>query len=203
VSRPTVLVTGCAGYIGSVLVGRLLAANYRVIGVDNLRYQNGPALFQYVGNPNFEFHLGSVTSVGGIIKLADKADAVIPLAALVGAPICDEHHEAAEKINRDAVVDMVRGLSPNHTVIYPNTNSGYGQTDGTSFVTEEDPLNPISLYGRTKCDAEKAVLDHPRGTSLRLATVFGVSPRMRTDLMVNSSLSPCATRSTFTTEATK
>jgi nucleoside-diphosphate-sugar epimerase len=186
VSRPTVLVTGCAGYIGSVLVGHLLKANYRVIGVDNLRYQNWPALFQYVGNPNFEFHLGSVTSVSGILKLAAKADAVIPLAALVGAPICDEHPEAAENINRDAIVLMVRGLSHNQTVIYPNTNSGYGQTDGTSFVTEDDPLTPISLYGRTKCDAEKAVLDHPHGTSLRLATVFGASPRMRTDLMVNS-----------------
>lgn len=182
--RPTVLLTGCAGYIGSVLVGHLLRANYRVIGVDSLMWGNGQALLPHVGNPHFEFHRNDVEDAA-VDLMADKADVVIPLAALVGAPLCERYDDAARRVNHRAVAELVRHLSPNQLVIYPNTNSGYGQTDGESFVTEEDRLTPISVYGETKCAAEKAVLDHPNGIAFRLATVFGASPRMRLDLMVN------------------
>lgn len=180
-----VLVTGCAGYIGSVLVDFLLKQRYTVIGVDNLIYNNGSALFGYVGHPLFEFHRLSVCEEEKIFKLAAEADVIIPLAAIVGAPACDKKGYMARVTNHYAVANLVKTLSNFQTVIYPNTNSGYGQTDGESFCTEEDKLTPISLYAVTKCDAEQAVLSHPRGASLRLATVFGVSPRPRLDLMVN------------------
>lgn len=183
--RPTVLLTGAAGYIGSTLVGHLLDARYRVIGVDNLTYDNGPALLPYVGHPHFSFERLDVQDEAPVNILARKADVVIPLAALVGAPLCEREPERARAVNRAAVESLARTLSPHQLLLYPNTNSGYGQTDGNSFVTEEDPLTPISVYGETKCAAERAVLDHPNGIAFRLATVFGASPRMRLDLMVN------------------
>ncbi len=180
-----VLVTGCAGYIGSTLVGYLIREGYQVVGVDNLRYRNGSALLGYLGQPEFEFHRFDVRDVSAVQELAGYAEVVIPLAALVGAPICDKDPQSAIDINQQATIELVSSLSNNQKVVYPNTNSGYGQTDGTSYCTEEDPLNPISVYGITKCLSEQAVLEHPRGVALRLATVFGMSPRPRLDLMVN------------------
>lgn len=183
-STPKIVVTGCAGYIGSVLVGHLLKSGCRVVGIDSLLFHNGPALFNYLGNPNFEFHRMDVRNPE-IEGLYAKADGIIPLAALVGAPLCQSNHAEAREVNFEAIAKLCRTASKQQRIIYPNTNSGYGQTDGESEVTENDPLNPISVYGKTKCDAEKAVLDHPNSVVLRLATVFGASPRMRMDLMVN------------------
>lgn len=180
----TVLVTGCAGYVGSVLTGELLAAGHKVIGVDYLLYDNGRALGGLVGNPGFEFHRHDVCDRTTMRTLASRADVVIPLAALVGAPVCKKHPDEATKVNYQAVKDLADDCSPAQLVLYPNTNSGYGQTAGDEQVTEESPMNPISVYGVTKCNAEKAVLDRG-GVAFRLATVFGVSPRMRFDLMVN------------------
>lgn len=180
-----VLVTGCAGYLGSVLLRRLLDNHHAVVGADSLRYQNGHALLPYLGERNFEFHRLDVRDTDGAARLAARADAVVLLAALVGAPVCDEHQGEAVSTNCDAIAFLLRRLSPSQRVLYPNTNSGYGQTDGTRACTEDDPLDPVSLYGTTKCEAEKAVLDRDNSASLRLATVFGASPRMRMDLLVN------------------
>jgi len=187
-SDPKILVTGCAGYVGSVLVGRLLDWGYTVVGVDKLMFNNGPALLPYLGHPCFEFHELDVQDTLPVSGLAAECDVVIPLAALVGAPLCDKdgrHNEMAHAVNYWAVKNLVKGLSHHQLVIYPNTNSGYGTTEGTRACTEDDQLAPISTYGWTKGEGEKAVLDHPKGVSFRLATVFGASPRMRLDLMVN------------------
>lgn len=184
-SSPTVLVTGCAGYIGSVLVGDLLESGCQVIGVDCFAYHNACGVMPHIGKHRFEFHYGLVEDEQLMKPLANRADVIIPLAALVGAPICERFQSLAKCTNLDAVRMLVGLCSPAQRILYPNTNSGYGSTDGVKPCTEKDPMNPISVYGVTKCEAEKAVLDHPNSAVLRLATVFGVSPRMRFDLMVN------------------
>lgn len=185
-SVPTVFVTGCAGYVGSVLVGRLLRAGCKVIGVDDLSVGSPHALLGHVANPRFEFHRLDVRDFPSLMMAgADKADVVVPLAAVVGAPACQKRPEYAKEVNQDAVGALVKRLSRDQRVVYPNTNSGYGETDGSSECTEADPLSPISVYGVTKCEGEKYVLDHPNSVVFRLATVFGASPRMRLDLMVN------------------
>lgn len=184
-SKGRVMVTGCAGYIGSVLCQRLIRDGFEVLGVDSLTYHNQSAVMHLIGERKFNFLLHDVRDVEGLRPFIQQADAIIPLAAVVGAPACDRDPGYATQVNSLAIRKMVRELSPHQRVIYPNTNSGYGQTDGKTFVTEADPLKPISLYGATKVEAEQAVLAHPLGVSLRLATVFGPSPRMRFDLMVN------------------
>jgi nucleoside-diphosphate-sugar epimerase len=181
----TILVTGVAGYIGSVLTGHLLAEGVKVIGVDNLMFRNGHAILGYMGNQNFEFYHHDVRDWTYVNKLATQADIVIPLAALVGAPICSRLPDEATHANFIAIRNLVTNLSPRQRVVFPNTNSGYGQTDGTTQCTEQDALTPISHYGRTKCDAEHIVLERDNAVVMRLATVFGVSPRMRFDLLVN------------------
>lgn len=178
-----VLVTGAAGYIGSQLCGYLLRAGYHVIAVDNLMYNNMHALLGHLGDSRFEFYKMDVRD--GLSIIASRSDVVIPLAALVGAPLCEQRRPEAWAVNYGAVKELVESLSPGQRVILPNTNSGYGATNGETFCVEEDELNPISEYGRSKCEAEKAVLDHENSVVLRLATVFGSSPRMRMDLMVN------------------
>lgn len=182
---PRVLVTGCAGYIGSILTPKLLTYGCKVIGVDNLSLDNGRALFGVLGHPNFEFHRLDVREARLLADLASKCDVVMPLAALVGAPVCEKNPKDAFEVNHIAITTLVRGLSQSQRVVFPNTNSGYGQTDGASEVTENDPMEPVSVYGHSKCLGERAVLEHPNSMVLRLATVFGASPRMRFDLMVN------------------
>ena len=179
-----VLVTGGAGYLGSVLCERLLTAGHRVTVVDNLMYGQ-PALFHLCHNQNFDFVFGDVRNESLIGELAKKADVIIPLAAIVGAPACDREPALTVAIHIDAMRSLRAKLSPNQLVIYPTTNSGYGTQSGDVFCTEETPLEPISLYGQTKCQSEQEWLEFPNAITLRLATVFGISPRMRLDLLVN------------------
>jgi nucleoside-diphosphate-sugar epimerase len=180
----SVLVTGGAGYIGSVLCERLLAAGHRVTAVDNLLYGE-QSLFHLCPNPDFDFIFGDARDEALLRPLVAKADVIIPLAALVGAPVCDREPEMATSTNLGAVRLINRLRSPRQLLLYPTTNSGYGTKTGAVHCTEETPLEPVSLYGRTKVDAEAEVLGTPLAVSFRLATVFGTSPRMRLDLLVN------------------
>jgi len=179
-----VLVTGGAGYLGSVLCERLLNAGCRVTTVDNLMYQQR-SLFHLCGNPNFNFVFGDVRDKELMGRLVKAADVLIPLAAVVGAPACERDPGLARSVNLEAV-RLLNGLrSADQLVVYPTTNSGYGTQTGNLFCTEETPLEPISLYGQTKTQAETELLQAPNVITLRLATVFGMSSRMRLDLLVN------------------
>jgi nucleoside-diphosphate-sugar epimerase len=179
-----VLVTGGAGYLGSVLCERLLAAGYEVTTVDDLMYQQR-SLLHLCANPHFDFVLGDVRDKELMRRLVKEADLLIPLAAIVGAPACDRDPLLARSVNLEAV-RLLNGLrSREQQVIYPTTNSGYGTQSGDLFCTEDTPLEPISLYGQTKTQAEAELLGTPNVITLRLATVFGMSPRMRLDLLVN------------------
>ncbi len=179
-----VLVTGASGYLGSVLCEVLLREGYQVTALDNLLFQQN-SLFHLCANPDFDFHFGDARDESLVAKLIKDADVIIPLAALVGAPLCSRDPITAKSLNLDAILMINRLRSARQLVVYPTTNSGYGATTGDIFCTEDTPLTPISLYGTTKVEAEKAVLDSPNAITLRLATVFGVSPRMRIDLLVN------------------
>jgi nucleoside-diphosphate-sugar epimerase len=179
-----VLVTGGAGYLGSVLCEHLLAAGHRVTALDNLMYQQ-QSLFHLCARPGFEVLLGDVRDERVMERAIKEADVLIPLAAVVGAPACDRDPWLAASVNLDAIRLLNRLRSPHQLVIYPNTNSGYGTQTGDAFCTEETPQEPISLYGRTKVDAEEELLGSRNAITFRLATVFGTSPRMRLDLLVN------------------
>lgn len=183
--KESVLITGGAGYIGSVLSEHLLSEGYKVTVVDNLCFGYN-SLIHLITNPDFEFIFGDVRDEEMLKKIVPDFDVIIPLAAIVGAPQCELNPVDARLINRDAVIAINNIRRPEQKLIFPNTNSGYGTTTGEIFCTEETPLNPISIYGKTKCEAEKALLYSGKGAIvLRLATVFGMSPRMRTDLLVN------------------
>lgn len=178
------LVTGGAGYLGSILTERLLSQGYRVTVLDSLMYGE-QSLFHLCADPRFEFVRGDARDETLLARLLGDADVIVPLAAIVGAGACDRDPLAAESVNLGAVRSLVRLKSPSQLMIFPTTNSGYGTKSGEVHCTEETPLEPISLYGRTKVEAERVVLDAPNTVTLRLATVFGMSPRMRLDLLVN------------------
>ena len=180
----SILVTGGAGYLGSILAPRLLEAGHRVTVFDNFMF-NQISLSHLCADPNFDIVRGDVRDIDALMPLAAKADIVIPLAALVGAPLCARDPDTATAVNRDAITAILKRLSRDQRVIYPTTNSGYGIGEPGKACTEETPLRPISLYGRTKSEAEQAVLDFGSSVAFRLATVFGMSPRMRLDLLVN------------------
>lgn len=179
-----VLVTGGAGYIGSVLVPTLLKKGYDVTVVDKF-YFDQSSLIDCCIDPNFHIIRGDCRSEELMKKAIEDKDYIIPLAALVGFPLCRYDEIAATTTNLDAIKMLLRLRSPEQRVIYPCTNSGYGVGEGDKFCTEESPLRPISLYGTTKVEAEKAVLEAGNSLTFRFATVFGGSPRMRLDLLVN------------------
>ncbi|HOG39234.1 MAG TPA: NAD-dependent epimerase/dehydratase [Syntrophorhabdaceae bacterium] len=178
------LITGGAGYIGSILVPELLRRGHVVTVLDNFMYDQS-SLLECCGNENFFIHRGDARDEGIVKPLLKKVDYIIPLAALVGAPLCGQDKTGAITTNRDAVNLLSRFSSKQQRIIVPTTNSGYGIGQKGVFCTEETPINPITLYGKTKMEAEKIVLDRGNSISFRLATVFGMSPRMRIDLLVN------------------
>ena len=184
-SRPVrVLVTGGAGYLGSILVPELLAAGYAVTVLDNFLFKQN-SLAQLCADDRFDVVNGDVRQQAVIEPLVRAADIVIPLAALVGAPMCARDPVAAKSTNLDAQVMLLDLLSPAQRLLVPITNSGYGVGEKEKFCTEETPLRPISLYGQHKVEVERRALERDNTISFRLATVFGMAPRMRTDLLVN------------------
>ena len=177
-----VLITGGAGYLGSVLTEVLLSKGYFVTVLDNLAYKQ-LSLTSFCHNKNFNFVVGDVRDHLLLSMLVEIHDIVIPLAAIVGMPACKKDPELTVAVNYQQIKNIVDLLKPSQKLLVPNTNSQYGSSE--TIITEESPFNPLSLYAQTKCDAEKAVLDSGNGISLRLATVFGVSYRQRMDLLVN------------------
>ena len=176
-----ILVTGGAGYLGSILVPELLNDEHEVTVVDNFMYKQ-TSLNHLCANPKFDIVRGDVRVETTMWPLLKKADIIIPLAAYVGAPLCTQDPIGASTTNKDAIFMMIKHLSKNQLVIMPTTNSAYGTGD---YCTEESPLNPISLYAKDKVEVEKQLMNHANSISYRLATVFGMSPRMRLDLLVN------------------
>lgn len=179
-----ILVTGGAGYLGSILVPDLLAAGHEVTVLDNFMFRQG-SLNHVCHHPKFTVVKGDIRIEAILLPLLKKADAVIPLAALVGAPLCNQDPVGATTTNRDAILMMLKNLSRSQMVLMPTTNSAYGTGEKDNFCTEESPLRPISRYAIEKVEVEKHLMEHPNAISFRLATVFGMSPRMRIDLLVN------------------
>jgi nucleoside-diphosphate-sugar epimerase len=179
-----ILITGGAGYIGSVLVPMLLQDGHEVTVLDTLMYGQ-TSLLDVCHNPLFHFVRGDARDEKFIRGFINDKDALIPLACLVGAPLCEKMPREAESVNLDAIKLLISLRKPSQKILYPNTNSGYGIGQKDMYCTEKTPLNPISLYGKLKCEAEQAVLEAGESIVFRLATVFGISPRMRLDLLIN------------------
>lgn len=179
-----ILVTGGAGYLGSTMVPELLAKGHKVTVVDNFMYGQN-SLAHVCNNPNFAVVRGDVRIEKLMLPIIKKADIIIPLAAYVGAPLCARDPVGASSTNHDAIIMMLKHVSKHQRILMPTTNSAYGSGDKSNFCDEESPLNPISLYAIEKVKVEKELMQHPNATSFRLATVFGMSPRMRIDLLVN------------------
>lgn len=179
-----ILVTGGAGYIGSVLVPELLKNGHEITVIDNFMYTQS-SLLDCCNDPQLTIARGDARDRNLVNKHVKNADVIIPLACLTGAPLCNKDPLAAQSVILDAV-KMILGLrSKGQIILYPTTNSGYGVGEKGKHCTEETPLRPISLYGKLKVEAEKALLDSGNAITLRLATAFGISPRMRLDLLVN------------------
>ena len=180
-----ILITGGAGYLGSVITGKMLSEGHEVIVLDKLIF-NQVSLLSYTSNPNFKFIHGDVRNESLLERLCDESDVIIPLAAIVGFPACASEPELAKEINFKQIINIVKYCNgKGKKILYPNTNSGYGLGTGQVECDEESPLTPISVYGQTKCEAENFLKTSTDAIIFRLATVFGVSPRMRTDLLVN------------------
>ena len=179
-----ILVTGGAGYLGSIMVPDLLAAGHKVTVLDDFMYRQS-SLNHVCNNPDFSVVQGDIRIDSIITPLLKKADIVIPLAAYVGAPLCSQDPVGAQTINHDAIIMMLKRLSKEQMVLMPTTNSAYGSGDENNFCTEESPLKPMSQYAIDKVEVEKELMQHANAISFRLATVFGMSPRMRLDLLVN------------------
>jgi nucleoside-diphosphate-sugar epimerase len=179
-----ILVTGGAGYLGSTMVPDLLNAGHKVTVLDNFMFKQA-SLNHVCHHPNFSVVKGDIRIESVIAPLMKQADVIIPLAALVGAPLCSLDPVGATTVNHDAIMLMLKLLSKEQIVLMPTTNSAYGTGDENNYCTEESPLRPISQYAIEKVEIEKRLMQHPNAISFRLATVFGMSPRMRLDLLVN------------------
>ena len=179
-----ILITGGAGYIGSVLTPTLLEKGYDVTVFDNFMH-NQSSLLDCCANKRFKVIKGDICDYEKINPILRDFDVIIPLAALVGAPLCKKNPELTNLINYQAYINLIENVNTKQKIIFPNTNSGYGIAEGDDCCTEESPLNPISEYGITKCKIEKELLKRNNTVTFRLATVFGSSPRMRMDLLVN------------------
>jgi nucleoside-diphosphate-sugar epimerase len=179
-----ILITGGAGYIGSIMVPKLLQEGHQVVVLDNFMYGQTP-LLDCCYDKKLSIYRGDTRDKALITKLIKDADAIFPLACLTGAPLCSKEPLMAQTVIVDAVKMILDAKSKEQMVIYPTTNSGYGIGEQGKYCTEETPLSPISLYGKLKVQAENMILDSGSGITLRLATAFGISPRMRLDLLVN------------------
>ena len=182
--KAKVLITGGAGYIGSILTPMLLKEGY-VVTVLFFFYYNHATLLDCCADPNFHIINGDCRKEEVLKKAMQGKEFILPLAAMVGFPLCDRDETAARTTNLEAIKLLLRLRQPEQKIIFPCTNSGYGVGEGDDFCTEDSPLRPISLYGSSKVAAEKAVLETENSFSFRFATVFGASPRMRLDLLVN------------------
>jgi nucleoside-diphosphate-sugar epimerase len=179
-----ILITGGAGYIGSVLTPILLRENHEVTVIDNFRYGQNSLLDCCINN-RFSVMRGDCRDPEILKDALHDKDVIIPLAALVGAPLCQADEIAARSTNLEAIKLILSLRSKEQIILFPNTNSGYGIGEEDKFCTEESPLRPLTLYGKTKVEAEREILDSGNAICFRLATVFGMSPRMRLDLLVN------------------
>lgn len=179
-----ILVTGGAGYLGSIMVPDLLAAGHKVTVIDNFMFKQ-TGLNHCAYHPNFNVVRGDIRIESTMREVMRDADVIIPLAALVGAPLCNLDPVGATTTNHDAIALMLKLLSKKQIVLMPTTNSAYGTGDENNFCTEDSPLRPISQYAIEKVAIEKELMQHENAISFRLATVFGMSPRMRIDLLVN------------------
>lgn len=180
-----VLVTGGAGYIGSVLTSDLLLAGYEVVLVDNFMYGENSLASNFI-NPKLRVEVGDCRSIELIKSLSRDCDWVVPLAAIVGAPACKADPTGSFSTNVTAAVDLFHSVPHDSRIIMPTTNSAYGTTPAGTVTTEDSPLNPISEYAAHKVKVEEELMSRGNSTSFRLATVFGMSPRMRIDLLVNN-----------------
>jgi len=180
-----ILVTGGAGYVGSVLVPVLLQNGHKVTVIDNFLYKQ-PSLASVVSNKNFSLAYGDVRDKELMSKHISGADIIIPLAAIVGAPACLKDPQMASSVNKDSMIWMFDKISSSQQILMPTTNSAYGSGDENNYCDEESKLNPLSLYAKDKVHVEKYLMEKENATSFRLATVFGISPRMRLDLLVNN-----------------
>ena len=180
-----ILITGSAGYLGSMLATKLVSLNYNVTAVDILKYDKN-SLSHLFGKNNFKFIKGDIRDNNVVKKITKNQDFIFPLAALVGAPLCEKFKKNTLITNVYSIKNLIKNLKPKQKIIYPTTNSGYGIGEKNKYCDENSPLKPISLYGKTKVEAEKIILDYKNSVCFRLATVFGYSYRMRTDLLVNN-----------------
>ena len=183
--KKNILITGGAGYIGSMLVTKLVAEKHNVTILDNFEYTKDSLNHLYFYK-NFKVIEGDVRDKSLIKKLIRNQNFIIPLAALVGAPLCEKNKKKAIDVNFNSILTILRNVKKDQKIIFPTSNSGYGIGEKNKYCDENSPLNPISLYGKTKADAETEILKHKNSVCYRLATVFGYSYRMRTDLLVNN-----------------
>ena len=180
-----ILITGGAGYIGSKLATELLKYNYKVTVIDILKISSR-SLNHLFNNENFNFIKGDVRNKKLMKSLIQKNEFIVPLAALVGAPLCEKNKREAISVNLESIKYLMKTITKRNKIIYLTTNSGYGVGEKNKYCDEKSPLKPISLYGRTKVQAERIIMQSHNSIGFRLATVFGYSYRMRTDLLVNN-----------------